>query len=278
MRVTVPAAGAVLGRTALLACATILGMPTLAPANDAVVSRRAAMDGSQLGLEIRVADTALSPASDAFLAFGPEAGLARETALAASFSIDVAAFALAPQGAAQPVRQTFLRLGDAPGAAGARLMVFLEQDGSGVWQLGAWSWDDATQAYVLALRVPLSSTAANPDLTRPLAPRRFELQWKAGTATSRGSLRLLLESTPHASTNVDQTGLPAGVGLVRCTYEEPGVVLAPQLIAENVELDNGQQSLSYVQLGLLASEQAPGTQGRLFFDDVEFERLLPSGP
>lgn len=269
MLVTVRKGGSMLDRArrcawparAWLAAALLLAGPALAAsalADSLHVTRDAASGGSRFGLRLDVGDDVAGSAAGAFVAVGPEAGLRRETALAARFTLDVRRLRLAaPDGRAGSL--DFLRFGE--GAVDdTRLVAFVEQDAAGRWYLGARTWEDGAARYALAGRAQL---AFEPDAGAPAdraehareQPVHVEIQWiAADSAASRGQLRVLLVDPP------DGTESPC-----------ESVVLF-----ENDALDNGRQTVSYVQVGVTGGARQRGAAGRLSIDAFDVARLAPA--
>ena len=50
------------------------------------------------------------------------------------------------------------------------------------------------------------------------------------------------------------------------------------VLLENADLDNARQLVSYVQLGVVAADHAPGVSGRLLLDNFEINRTAPPLP
>lgn len=228
------------GRLALGFLLTGAGLVPPAEANSIQVTPAAALDGSLFGLELRLA--AWSRPTDAYVAIGQEKGVWDETALALGFLLDPSGLVATCDG--WPGRLSFLRLARSPGGAG--LVVFLEQDPQNAWFIGAWSWDDALRRFVLAGRAPLQ--------VGPYAPRpQVEVEWAAASEPAgreRGYVRIL---------SVESDGDRA-------------------LLLENSDLNNARQRVGYVELGVRATDHAPGVSGRLLIDGFQLSRTWPPQP
>lgn len=226
----------------------VAGAPPRAEANSVQVKPSAALDGSGFGLELKLDDPASQEAKDAYVAIGHEKGLQGEGSLVVGFTLDPRGLVAARNG--QSGLLSFLRLATRRGRGGARLVVFVEQTPQNAWLIGAWSWDDPTRGFVLAGRAPLPFATGG---AAPVLPPRIEVEWDAASeqaGRAHGSLRVL---------SVAPDGERA-------------------LLLERTDLRNASQLVSYVQLGVLATEHAPGVSGRLLVDSFEVNRTAPPLP
>lgn len=230
---------------ALLAIA--LGAAPVAQAHSVHVAPRGnAPDAAAHALELRLDDPARVSPVDAYVAIGPEQGLASETALAVALSLDLGRLrAVASEG--RPALLPFLRLATARDPESTKLVLFLSSDPRGGWSLGAWSWDDTLGRYTLVGQAPLVAGSTS----RASAAVRVALEWAAATPDSvHGSLRLLRVDDGDART----------------------------LLFERTDLDNGGQAFSHARLGVLAAERALGVTGSVQFDDFEIARIAVAAP
>jgi hypothetical protein len=226
------------------------GALPLAEANSIQVTPSAALGGSRFGLELKLDDLASHRAKDAYVAIGPEKGLRGESSLEVGFTLDPSGLVAARDG--QSGTLSFLRLSRRRGWSGAGLVVFIEQAPQNTWLIGAWSWDDGTDGFVLAGRAPLPFEPVTAGAPAALLPR-IEIEWATASepaGRARGYLRVL---------SVASDGERA-------------------LLLENADLDNARQLVSYVQLGVVAADHAPGVSGRLLLDDFEINRTAPPLP
>src|SRR5574340_562835 len=249
--------------------ATIIACPPAAFGNSIRVSPGAALEG-RFGLELALEDPAARPATDAFIALGPEKGLHAETAVVASFSLDPRQLKVGV-GTSQEPALPFLRLGEGPERV--RLVVSVERGADRDWRLAVWSWDDAQGRWKLAVRTALPLEASlrkesDPEYTR------LALEWTAAPAgDTKGRLRLL-RLRPRAlgrGHEGEHAAVAGQAGSERSDAE-------PVVLFDNEALDNAGQTVSYVQLGVLAKEHPRGVAGRLRIDDVEIQRRLPGRP
>lgn len=150
-------------------------LPTVS-ADSIRVTRRGALSGSRFGLEIDIADRALTPGVDAFITLGPDKGLHGEISLHARLSLDVSGLQAA-SGSTGVL--PFLRFGEEPGRNA--LVLFLAHDTQLGWEVGAWSWDETLRQFVVAGRAPLGAGVP-----------RLEVQWDAASpGLADGRLRVL---------------------------------------------------------------------------------------
>lgn len=238
--------------TALLAFGLLAaaGALPLAEADSIRVMPTVALGGSRFGLELKLDDPASKAATDAYVAIGHEKGLQGEASLEVGFTLDPSGLVAARDG--QAGRLSFLRLTGRPGQGGAELVVFVEQTPQNTWLIGAWSWDDLTDGFVLAGRAPLPFEPARGGAPPALLPR-IEIEWATASepaGRAHGYLRVL---------SVASDGERA-------------------LLLENTDLNNASQLVNGVQLGVLAADHAPGVSGRLLLDNFEVNRTAPPPP
>lgn len=228
----------------------VAGALPLAEANSIQVTPSAALGGSRFGLELKLDDPTSGRAKDAYVAIGHEKGLQGEASLEVGFTLDPGGLIAARNG--QSGTLNFLRLGRRRGSSGAGLVVFIERTPQSTWLIGAWSWDDATNRFRLAGRAPLPFEPGAAGAPPVLLPR-IEIEWAGASQQAgrgRGYLRVL---------SVASDGERA-------------------LLLEDADLDNASQLVSYVQLGVVAADHAPGVSGRLLLDDFEVNRTAPPLP
>ncbi len=227
-----------------------VGAAPLAEADSIRVMPTVALGGSRFGLELKLDDPASKEPNDAYVAIGHEKGLRGEASIEVGFTLDPSGLVAAHDG--QSGRLSFLRLTGRPGQGGTGLVVFVEQTPENTWLIGAWSWDDPTNGFVLAGRAVLPFEPARGGVPPALLPR-IEVEWATASeqaGRAHGQLRLLA---------VAADGERA-------------------LLLENADLNNASQLVSYVQLGVLAADHAPGVFGRLLLDNFEVNRIAPPLP
>lgn len=254
----------------LLPVLALLAGPAPVRANSLTVGGGAAMGGTGFGLRVTLDDPAMTAPNDAWVSIGPDKGMLGETSILGGFLLDVSGLTVGPGGL------RFLRFYDQLGAGGERVVFFLEKVSSGSWQLGAWTWDDTMAQLVLAGQGALpgpcpppaapstapgglsaGSSFACPE-TGPSPVLAIEFEWQA--AATPGTGRLSVFARPIAPTQA---------------FAQPTarrVAIDSTVVLHREDLDNASQSLSYMQLGVLAAEHPAQTFGDLSLDEIAVRR------
>jgi hypothetical protein len=218
-----------------------------AEGNSIQVTPSAALEGAY-GFRITLDDPTETPPREAWMAVGPEKGIAEETAVYGSFSMDLTNLTMGNGERSGPRRRrrisraqaqvSFLSLSRDLDPASATVVVFLEQGSGGNWFLGAHVWNDSLVRFAEAGKAPLSEPQ----------PGTTSVAFEWGAASSPG----------------------AHDGYLRLFQMIEG---QPTLLFERNDLDNGAQVLNYMQVGMVdVSRQFPGTYGDLYLDELELNR------
>jgi hypothetical protein len=238
------------GIRTLCCVALVLGAGSV-EANSVRVTPKAGPGGSQFALQINIDDAKHTKPIDAWVGLGPDKGLAGETLVQGSFLVDLRRLRLPrPARGARKAHLCFLGLSQAPDWATARVILFLERARDGSWLIGARLWDDGRGRYLTAGRAALATPssvrrARGAGGSSPMV--RIDFEW--GAATSPGAR-------------------DGQFRLTRTVEDEP------ELLLERVDLDNGNQSLSYLRAGVVNSaHQRKHTRGKLYLDDFSLSRV-----
>jgi hypothetical protein len=249
-------------RRALAAASLALPMVLLASAtgaNSVAVTDRAALEGNY-GLEVTL--DASRNSTEIWVAIGPEDGPNNEIAVQGSFLIDPEGLEASgsPRSGPDspwPGHVCFLSLAQhLDDSSGAKVLLFLEPAPQGAWQIGALLWEDSVGTWrkapmspLVAVSIEIEGNFGRPDVPRRAPPpARLDFEWAAATAPGArdGYFRLF-------RTVDEQTAL----------------------LFELTDLDNGSQTLNYMQVGLIAAgHRHRGIGGALHLDAFQLSQIL----